>query len=137
MTMLISYQMLLIQNCWHIWARLAFNFNDVSYNYDMWSNLRKETGKEGSCRKVGRFSPKHDDRYFFDFGITLFWHKFHTNLTTPWYIHFSNSFQSYHQWWSINFSLANKKFPRSIFYLRFFTLLYFTVAPHYHHHTGY
>ena len=57
-----------------IWVRCAFN--DVSYNYNMGPNLRKETGKEGSCRKIGRFSPKHDDRYFFDFGLTLFWHKF-------------------------------------------------------------
>ena len=125
------------KSSWHIWARLAFNFNDVSYNYDMWSNLRKETGKEGSCRKVGRFPPKHYDRYFFVFGPTLFLTKL--SMTTTWYIHFSNSFQSYHQWWSVNFSSVSKKFPRSQFYLRFFTLLYFTVAPHSPHNrcTGY
>lgn len=116
-----------------IWVRCAFN--DVSYNYNMGPNLRKETGKEGSCRKVGRFPPKHDDCYFFDFGLTLFLTQI--SMTSPWYEHFSNSFQSYHQWWSINLSLVNKNFPRSQFYLRFFTLLFFTVAPHsphYHNH---
>ena len=119
-----------------MWVQFAFN--DVSYNHNkMDSNLRKETGKEGSCRKVGRFPPKHYDRYFFDFGPTLFLTKL--SMTTTWYIHFSNSFQSYQQWCSINFSLVNKKFPRSQFYLRFFTLLYFTVAPHSPHNrcTGY
>ena len=100
------------------------------YSYAMGSNLRKETGKEGSCRKVGRFPPKHDDCYFFDFGLTLFLTQI--SMTSPWYEHFSNSFQSYHQWWSINLSLV-KKISHVLNFILGFSLYFSSLLRHIRH----
>ena len=83
-----------------IWVRCAFKDD---YNY-MRSNLRKETGKEGSCRKVGRYSPKHGEGYFFDFWLTLFGHKFrwlHHGIFTfqmPFRVTINGGVLTFHRW---------------------------------------
>ena len=70
----------------------------------MRSNLRKETGKEGSCRKVGRYSPKHGEGYFFDFWLTLFGHKFrwlhHGKFTfqMPFRVTINGGVLTFHRW---------------------------------------
>ena len=116
MTMLISYQML-------IQKQLTYECDVPLTMFPIiiiWGpTFVKKRAKKVLAERSADFPPNMMIAISSIFGLTLFLTQI--SMTSPWYEHFSNSFQSYHQWWSINLSLVNKNFPRSQFYLnRFF-----------------